>query len=161
MSDEKTNAEKAHELFTAALGTEEGVGEWLQITQDRINSFAECTEDHQFIHVDPDMAAQLSPWGVTIAHGFLTLSMLTKLMASVPNDPARFAGIVMGVNYGFDKVRFINAVKVDSNIRARSVLSAAVLKGSNIDVTRTITIEIEGEEKPAAVCDWITRLVYG
>ena len=87
--------------------------------------------------------------------------MLTKLMGSVPQDMSRLAGIVMGVNYGFDKVRFVNAVKVDSRIRARSVLSSAVLKGSNIDVTRTITVEIEGEDKPAVVCDWITRLVYG
>jgi acyl dehydratase len=161
MSDETNNAQKAHELFTAALGTEEGTGDWLEIDQARIDAFAECTEDHQFIHVDPDMAKELSPWGTTIAHGFLTLSMLTKLMASVPNDPARFQGIVMGVNYGFEKVRFINAVKVDSRIRATSVLSAAVLKGNNIDLTRTITVEIEGEEKPALVCDWITRLVYG
>jgi acyl dehydratase len=161
MSDEKSNAETAHELFTAALGSEEGAGEWLTIDQERINAFAECTEDHQFIHVDPDMAAQLSPWGTTIAHGFLTLSMLTKLMATVPTDPARFQGIVMGVNYGFEKVRFINAVKVNSRIRATSVLSAAALKGNNIDMTRTITVEIEGEEKPALVCDWITRLVYG
>lgn len=161
MSEDKTNAEKAYELFEAALGSEEGAGEWLTVTQDRINSFAECTEDHQFIHVDPDAAAQYSPWGTTIAHGFLTLSLLTKLMATVPQDMSRLSGVVMGVNYGFDKVRFVNAVKVDSRIRARSTLSGAALKGVNIDVTRTITVDIDGEEKPALVCDWITRLVYG
>ncbi len=161
MSEQTSNAERAHALFTEAIGAEEGVGEWLVIDQARINAFAECTEDHQFIHVDPDAAATMSPWGTTIAHGFLTLSMLTKLMASVPTDPSRFEGIVMGVNYGFEKVRFINAVKVDSRIRARSVLASAVRKGDNIDVTRSITVEIDGEEKPAAACEWITRLVYG
>lgn len=157
-----TNAEQAYEKFLAAVGQPEGEGEWFQVTQDRIDAFAEITEDRQFIHVDPETAAQLSPWGVTIAHGFLTLSMLTHLAGSISQDMSRFAGVVMGVNYGFDKVRFINAVKVDARIRASSVLKAVELRDPNtVQTTRTITIEIEGEDKPACVADWITRLVYG
>lgn len=157
-----TNAEQAYEKFLAAVGEPEGEGEWFQVTQDQIDAFADLTKDNQFIHVDPEMAAQLSPWGVTIAHGFLTLSMLTHLSGSIPQDMSRLSGVMMGVNYGFDKIRFINPVKVDSNIRASSVLKAADLRDPNtIQTTRTITIEIEGEEKPACVADWITRLTYG
>jgi acyl dehydratase len=157
-----TNGEQAYELFQAALGKPEGSGDWVEITQDRINAFADVTEDHQFIHVDPEQAAALSPWGVTIAHGFLTLSMLTHLSGSIPQAPETLNGILMGVNYGFDKVRFINPVKVGSRIRATSVLSAVDQKDSStLQVTRTMTIEIDGEDKPACVAEWVTRLVYG
>ena len=153
-----TAAESAYQLFHEAVGTPEGAGDWFQVTQDQIDAFADITHDHQFIHVDPEQAAQLSPWKVTIAHGFLTLSMLTHLLGSVPQDTSRLAGIVMGVNYGFDKVRFINPVKVDSRIRATSVLKASELKDANtINVTRTVTVEIEGEDKPALICEWITQ----
>jgi acyl dehydratase len=157
-----TKGEAAYELFKAAIGAEEGVGDWLEVTQERINAFADVTEDHQFIHVDPKAAAELSPWGTTIAHGFLTLSLLVKLSASIQQPPERFDGIVMGINYGFDKVRFINPVKVNSRIRAKSVLSSVDLKDPNtLQTTRTITVEIDGEEKPALVAEWISRLVYG
>ncbi len=156
-----TNAEQAYEKYLAAVGQPEGHGDWFEVTQDQINAFAELTHDHQFIHVDPDMAAQLSPWGVTIAHGFLTLSMLTHLCGSIPQDMSRLAGIAMGVNYGFDKIRFINPVKVNSRIRAAGTLKAVELRDPNtLQTTRTITVEIEGEEKPACVADWITRLTY-
>ena len=156
-----TNAEQAYEKFLAAVGQSEGTGEWFEVTQDQINQFADLTHDHQFIHVDPEMAAQLSPWGATIAHGFLTLSMLTHLSGSIPQDMTRLAGIAMGVNYGFDKIRFINPVKVNSRIRATSVLKAVELRDpNNIQTTKTVTVEIEGEEKPACVADWITRLTY-
>lgn len=161
VSSMSTNAENAFKLFEATVGQVEGTGEWFEVTQDDINAFAEVTHDHQFIHVDPEMSAQLSPWKVTIAHGFLTLSMLTHLSGSIPQDMSRLSGIMMGVNYGFDKVRFINPVKVDSRIRATSVLKSVELKDANtLNVTKTVTIEIEGEDKPAAVVDWITRLVY-
>lgn len=156
-----TNAEQAFELFNAAVGQTEGTGEWFEVTQDLINQFAEITEDRQFIHVDPELAAQLSPWKVTIAHGFLTLSMLTHLSGSIPKDMTRLSGIVMGVNYGFDKVRFVTPVKVGSKIRATSVLKAVELKDPNsLQTTQTITVEIEGEDRPAVVADWLTRLVY-
>jgi acyl dehydratase len=157
-----TKAEAAYELFKAAIGQDEGTSDWLQVDQDRINQFADVTEDHQFIHVDPEACKELSPWGVPIAHGFLTLSLLVKLSASIPQPPERFDGIVMGVNYGFEKVRFISPVKVGSRIRAKSVVSSVDLKDpNNIQYVRTITVEIEGEDKPALVAEWITRLVYG
>ena len=157
-----TNGENAYELFKAAIGKDEGAGEWMVIDQARINAFADATDDHQFIHVDPEACAQMSPWGVPIAHGFLTLSLLTPLSGSLTQDPKLLEGIVMGVNYGFEKVRFINPVKVDSRIRATSVVGAVEQKDANtLQVTRTVTVEIEGETKPALVADWITRLVYG
>ena len=155
-----SNAENAYEIWKAAEGQEECVGEWFEIDQDRINQFADVTLHHQFIHVDPDRAKE-GPFGATIAHGFLTLSMLVHLDASVPKgDPARYAGVMMGVNYGFDKVRFVNPVKVGSRIRVRAVLSNVELKGDQIQTTRTMTVEIDGVEKPALVADWITRLFY-
>ena len=155
-----TNAEKAYALFQAAAGQEEGVGEWFTVDQARINQFADVTIDHQFIHVDPE-AAKATPFGTTIAHGFLTLSLLTYLDSSIPKgDPERYAGIVMGVNYGFEKVRFANPVKVGRRIRARSVLAKVELKEPWIQTTRTMTVEIEGEAKPAMVADWITRIMY-
>lgn len=157
-----TKAETAYELLKAAIGETEGTSDWLEITQDRINAFADVTEDHQFIHVDPEKAAAMSPWGVTIAHGFLTLSMLVKLSASIHQPMERFDGLVMGVNYGFEKIRFIEAVKVGSRIRCTSVLSGVELKDPNtLHTIRTMTVEIEGQPKPALVAEWITRLVYG
>jgi acyl dehydratase len=138
-----TNAERAYEKAKAALGQTEGTGEWMEIAQERIDRFADVTEDHQFIHIDPERAAQ-TPFGTTIAHGFLTLSLLTRLVASIPRDKSRFEGIVMGVNYGFDRVRFVNPVKVGSRIRATSVLKDAELK----------------DPKPALVADWLSRSMY-
>ena len=157
-----SKGEDAHQLFSAAVGKAEGAGDWFEVTQERINGFADVTEDHQFIHVDPKQAAELSPWGVTIAHGFLTLSLITHLVGSIEQPSERYDGLVMGINYGFDKVRFINPVKVGSKIRAASVLAGVDQKDPNtLQVTQTITVEIEGEDKPALVADWISRLVYG
>jgi acyl dehydratase len=140
---------------------EEGVGDWFEVTQDQIDQFADVTHDHQFIHIDPE-AAKATPFGSTIAHGFLTLSMLTHLSASIPSgDTKRYAGVAMGINYGFDKVRFISPVKVGSRIRAHSKLTGVELKEpSTIQTTRSLTVEIEGESKPALAADWITRVVY-
>jgi acyl dehydratase len=157
-----SKGDDAYELFKAAVGTSEGTGDWLEVSQDRIDAFADVTEDHQFIHVDPKLAAELSPWGTTIAHGFLTLSLLVKLSESIPQPAERLDGIVMGVNYGFDKVRFISPVKVGSRIRCSSVLASVDQKDENtLQTTRTMTVEIEGESKPALVADWISRLIYG
>ena len=156
------NAEKAFALFREVEGKETATGEWMDINQDIINQFADVTLDHQFIHVDPEKA-KATPFGTTIAHGFLTLSLLTHLGASAnPEnpDPKRFEGIVMGVNYGFEKVRFVSPVKVGSRIRAHSLLSKVELKGNAIQQTRTMTIEIDGQDKPALVADWLTRAVY-
>ena len=157
-----SNAEKGAEIFKRFVGKEDEPGEWFTVDQDRINKFADCTIDHQFIHVDPERSAQLSPYKVTIAHGFLTLSMLTHLAGSVKgNYMEAYSGIVMGVNYGFEKVRFVAPVKVNSKIRLRREIAAVELKNANtLHLTHTGTIEIQGEDKPACVAEWITRLIY-
>lgn len=156
------NAQNAFALFQEVEGKESATGDWMDVDQALINQFADVTRDHQFIHVDPERA-KATPFGTTIAHGFLTLSLLTHLGATAqpenPN-PARFSGMVMGINYGFDKVRFINPVKVGSRVRVHSLLSKVELKGSAIQQTRTMTVEIDGETKPALVADWLTRSVY-
>lgn len=158
-----SNAEKGAEIFKQYLNKEDAPGEWFLMDQERINKFADCTLDHQFIHVDPEKSAQLSPFKVTIAHGFLTLSMLTHLQGTVKTPYLEaYAGIVMGVNYGFEKVRFISPVKVNSKIRLRRELIAVELKNANtIHLTTKCTIDIEGDDKPACVAEWITRLIYG
>ncbi|MBV8950227.1 MAG: MaoC family dehydratase [Actinobacteria bacterium] len=156
-------AARAFELFRGDVGNDEGTGDWFEITQEQIDQFADVTHDHQFIHVDPERA-KATPFGTTIAHGFLTLSMLTHLAAgatSAPPDSARYDGMVMGINYGFNRVRFVSPVKVGSRIRARAVTSNVELKGAAVEITRNFTVEIEGEEKPALVAEWVTRSVYG
>jgi acyl dehydratase len=157
-----SNAEKAAEIFKQYIGKPDEPGEWLLVDQDRINKFADCTNDHQFIHVDPEKSAQLSPYKVTIAHGFLTLSMLTHLSGSVKASYLEaYSGIVMGVNYGFEKVRFAAPVKVNSRIRLRREIAAVEIKNPNtLHLIHACTIEIEGESKPACIAEWITRLIY-
>ena len=156
-------AARAFELLKADVGADEGVGDWFEVTQDQVDQFADVTQDHQFIHVDPERA-KATPFGGTIAHGFLTLSMLTHLSSGASArslDQARVEGLLMGINYGFNKVRFVSPVKVGSRIRARGVTTNVELKGNSVEVTRGYTVEIDGEEKPALVAEWLTRLVYG
>jgi acyl dehydratase len=162
MATNSNKAESALELFKKHLGEEEGVGEWFAVDQARINSFADATLDHQFIHVDPERSAKLSPYKVTIAHGFLTLSLLPHLGARIPPiEPKAYEGLAMGINYGLDKVRFPSPVKVDSRVRARRQLVSAELKAPNtIQLKQLVTIEIEGEDKPACVAESLTRLIY-
>jgi len=157
-----SNAENAVEVLKRFIGKPDKPGEWFQITQERINQFADCTVDHQFIHVDPERSAQMSPFKVTIAHGFLTLSMLTHLAESVPTVYGEaFNGIMMGVNYGFDKVRFVSPVKVNARIRLQRTLVDVQLKSPNqVQLTHECTVEIEGETKPGCVARWLTMLMY-
>ena len=157
-----TKAEAALEIFNGYQGKEEGTSAWMKVEQDRINLFADATDDHQFIHIDPEKSAQLSPYKVTIAHGFLTLSLIVPLGASIPPpNPEAFQGVIMGVNYGLDKVRFPSPVKVNSQIRARQVLmSAELINPNTIQLKRQVTIEIEGETKPACVAESLVRLIY-
>ena len=134
------------------VGTELGVSVWLLIEQDRVSAFADATLDHQFIHIDPEKAA-MTPFGGTIAHGFLTLSLLPHFLeaASVPVE-----GTLMAVNYGTDKVRFVQPVKVGQRIRARSVLASAVeRRPGQWLLKQDVTVEIEGEEKPAMVTEFL------
>ena len=153
-----SNAAVAFEAMKAMEGKDEGHGEWFEITQDQIDQFADVTHDHQFIHIDPERAAPL--FGGTIAHGFLTLSMLTHLTGSIPQELPPMEGVMMGINYGFDKVRFLNPVNSGKRVRAHSTISKVELKGAAINSTRTINVEIEGEEKPALMAEWIGRIVF-
>jgi acyl dehydratase len=157
-----TNAEKALEVLKKHFGQEEGVSEWLLIDQDRINAFAKVTIDDQYIHTDPEKAAKSSPYKTTIAHGFLTLSMLTYLISSIPPvDPEGEKKIATRINYGFDKIRFVNPVKVNARIRARRKLISAELKDPNsMQLRQELTVEIEGESKPALIVDWSRRIIY-
>ncbi len=156
-----TAAEDALAAGTARIGVPEGSGEWFEIDQDRVNAFADATLDHQFIHIDPE-AAKATPFGGTIAHGFLTLSLLVHLSKTIPQDPAQFKGAVMGVNYGLDKVRFINPVRVGSKVRASSTIAEVTLKdASTVQTKKTLTVEIEGVAKPALIAEWITLTMYG
>ncbi len=154
------NAEKAYAAMKAQVGGDPVAGDWFEITQERIDAFADATLDHQFIHVDPERAAAETPFGGTIAHGFLTLSMLVHLSASIPAELPPLDGLLMGINYGMNRVRFINPVPVGSRIRAVAQVSDVELKGNAVDTTRTMTVEIEGQEKPALVAEWIGRMVF-
>lgn len=136
------------------VGKELGKGQWLEINQDRINQFADVTEDHQFIHVNEEQAKPI--FGGTIAHGFLTLSMLVKLSGSVDGSVAP-QGVKMGMNYGFDKVRFLSPVLRGKKVRAVAVLKNVDYKdGGKILVNVEYTVEIEGEVKPALIAEWLT-----
>lgn len=153
------NAEKAYEAMKARIGGDPASGEWFELTQERINQFADATLDNQFIHIDPERAAQ-TPFGGTIAHGFLTLSMLVHLSTTIPNDLPQLDGLMMGVNYGLNKVRFINPVPAGSRIRATAQVTDVTLKGNSVDQIQAMTVEIEGSDKPALIAEWIGRSVF-
>ena len=142
--------------FEAMIGQEIGVSSWFVITQDRIDTFADCTEDWQYIHVDPEKAKE-SPFGTTIAHGFLTMSMLSAMIYEMPS----IEGVRMGVNYGFNRVRFVSPVKVGARIRARFVLTKfEEIRPGEVQTTMDVAIELEGETKPALVAEWLGRRYF-
>jgi acyl dehydratase len=138
-----------------AVGSHLGYSDWIEITQERINTFADATNDHQWIHVDPERAAQ-GPFQTTIAHGYLTLSLAVPLTEQI----FKVDGAQMGINYGANKVRFINPVPVNSKVRAGAVLAGVEDFGGGRTVTLDVTFEIEGTEKPACVAQVIYR-IYG
>jgi acyl dehydratase len=142
----------------AHFGADLGSSPWLAIDQRRIDAFADCTLDRQYIHTDPEQAAR-TPFGGTIAHGFLTLSLLTHFAEALG---VRFENTVMGINYGFDKVRFLAPVKVGSRIRARArLLDAQEKRPGQFLVRQEFTVEIEGEAKPALLAEWLTMAITG
>jgi acyl dehydratase len=139
------------------LGEELGVGDWILVNQQRIDAFADITEDHQWIHVDVDRAKEDSPYGATIAHGFLTLSLIPVLSS----HNYRFENSKMRVNYGLNKVRFLAPVTAGSRVRARTALvDVAKVDESTVNVTMRHTIELDGSDKPAAVADLIVRAIF-
>lgn len=134
------------------VGQEIGVSDWLLVDQERIDRFAEVTEDRQFIHVDRQAAAR-TPFGGTIAHGFLSLSLLSRMAADVMLVPE---GMEMAVNYGFERVRFLAPVRSGKRVRGRFTLASFEEKGpGRYQFTHEVTVEIEGEEKPALTAQWI------
>ncbi|MBB4256810.1 MULTISPECIES: MaoC family dehydratase [unclassified Bradyrhizobium] len=145
------------EAYQAMVGKEIGVSSWHLIDQPRIDTYADVIEDHQFIHVDPERAKKETAFGTTIAHGFLTMSLLSIMSYEVM--PV-ISGTTMGVNYGFDKLRFISPVRSGKRVRGRFVLAEAKLRKANELQSRTnVTVEIEGEDKPALVAEWL-GLIY-
>ncbi len=142
------------ETLLANVGHEVGVSPWRDVTQHMIDLFADATDDHQFIHCDPDRAARETPFGGTIAHGFLSLSLLSTMAFETlpPLEKSK-----MGVNHGFDQVRFLAPVKTGSRIRARFVLADVKARPSGwVQMTHDVTIEIEGSVKPALTARWLT-----
>lgn len=140
------------------IGSKFEPGPWVTLDQERINAFADCTEDHQFIHIDEEKAKE-TPFGGTIAHGFLTLSMLVKMVEGIGIAPDN---VVMGINYGFDKVRFLAPVRAGKRVRANvEVLDVSTKDGSRFLIKQGVSVEIEGEETPALVAEWLSMVVAG
>ncbi len=140
----------------AAVGRDLGATDWLTVTQARIDTFADATGDHQWIHVDPERA-RAGPFGACVAHGYLTLALANLFLPQL----VRYDRLKMGVNYGCNKLRFPAPVKVNARIRGRGeVVAADALKGDGVQVTVRITVEIEGADKPGCVVDTISRLYF-
>ena len=141
------------------IGQEIGVSGWVRMDQDRINQFADTTGDHQFIHLDAERAKAETPFGGTIAHGFLTLSMLSQMGGEALK---RVNGVAFGINYGFDKIRFLSPVPSGANIRGRFTLKELDRsKAPQVRLIYGVSIEIEGHDKPALIADWVTMMVMG
>ncbi|MEV4974198.1 MaoC family dehydratase [Streptomyces scopuliridis] len=143
------------EELRAGVGEQLGHSEWLEIDQKRIDLFAEATGDHQWIHVDPERAAA-GPFGTTIAHGYLTLSLLPAFVPQI----LRVENVKMGINYGTNKVRFPSPVPVGSRLRASAVLTDVAEAGGGVQITTLVTVEREGGEKPACVAESVSRFYF-
>ncbi len=139
----------------AAAGEQLGTSDWMTIDQQRVNAFADATEDHQWIHIDPQRAAA-GPFGTTIAHGFLTLSLLPHLI----NQTYRVEGASMVINYGLNKVRFPAPVPVGSKVQAEVVLAEVAEATGGLQLVLRATLQIESSTKPGCVADWVTRMYF-
>jgi acyl dehydratase len=135
------------------VGREVAISDWLEVSQERINQFAETTDDRQWIHVDPERAARESPFKRTIAHGFLTLSLLSELGKRAMS----VGGVRMGINYGLDRVRFVSPVPAGSRIRGRFALSALTDIRGGVQAAWNVTVERDGGDKPCCVAEWLVR----
>ena len=148
------------EELQSQVGEETHVGDWVEIDQERIDQFADATGDHQWIHVDVERAKRESPYEGPIAHGFLTLSMLPMLTGSVGEEKPAYPGLKLAVNYGLNQVRFPAPVPVGSRIRARSTLKEVTEVTGGLQVIREVTVDVEGEEKPACFAETVSRLYF-
>lgn len=140
--------------LVAAQGVQLGPTEWLEVSQDRVNLFADATDDHQWIHIDPARAAE-GPFGGTIAHGLLTLSLLPHFTHQL----YRVENVAMAINYGYNKVRFITPVPVGAKLRARAEIAEVKQLDGAVQATMTVTVEVDGSDKPAAVAESIVRFI--
>lgn len=156
----KTLTEQLVSRLEALAGSETDVGEWCVVDQERIDRFAEVTGDIQWIHTDPERARRESPYGTTVAHGFLTLSLLPFLTQSNHPDhfSANYPGMRLRVNYGLNRVRFPQPVRSGDRIRARTFLLSAAPAGEAVEIVYRITVDIEGQEKPACVAEQVVRV---
>ena len=140
------------------LGSEVGLSDWVTVDQERINKFAKLTEDEQFIHIDPERASKETPFGGTVAHGFLTLSMLVKLAESAL---PKIKDVKFTINYGFDKIRFIYPVAANSNLRARFILKEVEERSLTQIMTKwDVSVELKNVERPAIVATWVNLLMF-
>lgn len=142
------------------IGEETHLSDWFLVSQELIDTFAKATGDHQWIHVDTERAKTDSPYGTTIAHGYLTLSLYPMLRGLVDSDQPMFPGVTNVINYGLNKLRFTNAVKVGSRIRARCSLLAAEEVKNSLQLTEKYTVEIEGQDRPACVAECVMRFYF-
>ncbi len=144
--------------YLARKGSVLGTSDWIAVTQDKIDQFAEVTGDHQFIHVNPELAAQ-TPFGTTIAHGYLTLSLLSRMAYDVMPG---IEGTKMGVNYGLNSVRFLAPVKSGRRVRGHFTMADVVERSPGVvQTTTSVSVEIEGEDKPALAAEWVTLAYVG
>ena len=155
MAGETQRFDSAQALLSA-VGQDLGVTDWLVVTQQRINTFADATGDHQWIHVDPERASS-GPFGACVAHGYLTLALANLFLPQL----VQYERLKLGLNYGCDKVRFPSPVKVNARVRGHGeILSAQAIAGDGVQVVVRITVEVEGSDKPGCVVDTISRLFF-
>ena len=157
MSD---NLSKALEMMLSRVGEQTSQSEWFEVTQNRINDYADVSMDHQWIHVDVDRANKESPFGTPIAHGNLTLAIMGHLpMASVAEGP-KIEGQKLGINYGFDRIRFPSPVPVGTKVRATSTLKRVEIKGGMLETMNEVVVEAQGTDKPVCVAESLGRMVF-
>ncbi len=154
-----SDIENAYETLSARIGEQREPSQWFEVTQDRINDFADVTMDHQWIHIDEDKA-KAGPFGTTIAHGQLTLSIMSHLPREESVGLPQLPGQKLTINYGFDRIRFPTPVPVGSMIRTTSTLKRVEIKGEMIETMNEVVLEVQGSEKPAVVAESLARLVF-
>lgn len=157
MSD---NLQRAFEIMQSRVGEMTSQSEWFEITQERVNDYADVSMDHQWIHIDVDRATNESPFGAPIAHGNLTLAVMGHLPVAARNEGPPIEGQKLGINYGFDRIRFPAPVPVGSKIRSTNTLRRVEIKGDMIETMTEIVVEAQGSDKPVCVAESLGRIVF-
>lgn len=152
--------EKAYEIMQARVGEQTSQSEWFEVTQERVNEYAEVSMDHQWIHIDVERANNESPFGAPIAHGNLTLAIMGQLPVATRSEGPKIEGQKLGINYGFDRIRFPSPVKVGAKVRATNTLKRVEIKGGMLETMTEIVVEVEGGDKPVCVAESLGRMVF-